>query len=114
MISKSIDEYGSQKSTSITCARRLSEILSTELLREKGLCSRFIISKKQLEAPIAERAIQNVIFQSSLNIRKKLLRKCLKDYTIEDIDMRDVIDWDYLIGREYFENCYYSCCYEKS
>jgi len=95
MMSKSIDEYGSQKSTSITCARRLSEILGTELLREKGLCSRFIISKKPLEAPIAERAVPTVIFQSPLNVRKKLLRKWLKDYSIEDIDMRDVIDWDY-------------------
>ena len=95
MMSKSIDEYGSQKSTSITCARRLSEILGNELLREKGLCSRFIISKKPLEAPIAERAIPTVIFQSPLNVRKKLLRKWLKDYSIEDIDMRDVIDWDY-------------------
>ena len=95
MMSKSIDEYGSQKSTSITCARRLSEILGTELLREKGLCSRFIISKKPIEAPIAERAIPTVIFQSPLNVRKKLLRKWLKDYSIEDIDMREVIDWDY-------------------
>ena len=95
MMSKSIDEYGSQKSTSITCAKRLSEILGSELLREKGLCSKFIISKKPLEAPIAERAIPTVVFQSPLNVKKKLLRKWLKDYSIDDIDMRDVIDWDY-------------------
>ena len=96
MMSKSLDEYGAQKSTSITCAKRLAEILGSELLKDKGLCSKFIISKKPLEAPVAERAVPTVIFQSAPSIRVKLLRKWLNDYTIsEDVDMRDVIDWNY-------------------
>ena len=96
MMSKSLEEYGAQKSTSITCAKRLAEILGSELLKDKGLCSKFIISKKPLEAPVAERAVPTVIFQSASNIRTKLLRKWLNDYTIEeDVDMRDVIDWNY-------------------
>ena len=96
MMSKTLEEYGNQKSTAITCAKRLSEIQGSELSKEKGLCSKFIISKKPEESPIAERAIPTIIFQSPLNVRKKLLKKWLKDYSIEDdVDMRDVIDWEY-------------------
>ena len=95
-MSKSVEEYGAQKSTSITCAKRMADILGEQLLKEKNLCSKFIISRKPLEAPIAERAIPTIIFKSQGNIRKKLLRKWLKDYTLEeDVDMREVIDWEY-------------------
>ncbi|MCQ2815864.1 MAG: DUF1744 domain-containing protein, partial [archaeon] len=96
MMSKSLEEYGTQKSTSITTIKRLSEILGKEILNEKGLAAKFIISKKPMEAPIAERAIPTTVFQSESNIKVKLLRKWLKDYSIdENIDMRDVIDWEY-------------------
>ena len=95
MMSKSLEEYGSQKSTTITCAKRLAEILGNELLKDKGLCAKFIISKKPLEAPVAERAIPTVIFQSEAHVKRKLLRKWLNDYTLNEIDMRDVIDWEY-------------------
>ena len=95
-MSKSVEEYGAQKSTAITCAKRMADILGEQLLKDKNLCSKFIISKKPLEAPIAERAIPTIIFKSQGNIRKKLLRKWLKDYTLEeDVDMREVIDWEY-------------------
>ena len=95
-MSKSVEEYGAQKSTAITCAKRMADVLGEQLLKEKNLCSKFIISRKPLEAPIAERAIPTIIFKSQGNIRKKLLRKWLKDYTLEeDVDMREVIDWEY-------------------
>ena len=95
-MSKSVEEYGAQKSTAITCAKRMADILGEQLLKDKNLCSKFIISRKPLEAPIAERAIPTIIFKSQPNIRKKLLRKWLKDYTLdEDVDMREVIDWEY-------------------
>jgi DNA polymerase epsilon subunit 1 len=95
-MSKSVEEYGAQKSTAITCAKRMADILGEQLLKEKNLCSKFIISRKPFEAPIAERAIPTIIFKSQDNIRKKLLRKWLKDYTLEEnVDMREVIDWDY-------------------
>jgi DNA polymerase epsilon subunit 1 len=95
VMSKSVAEYGAQKSTSITCAKRMAEIFGSEMVKDKGLCTKYIISKKPLEAPVAERSVPTVIFHSDFSIRKKLLRKWLKDYSIEDIDMRDVIDWDY-------------------
>ena len=94
-MSKSVEEYA-QKSAAITCAKRMADILGEQLLKEKNICSKFIISRKPFEAPIAERAIPTIIFKSQDNIRKKLLRKWLKDYTLEEnVDMREVIDWDY-------------------
>jgi DNA polymerase epsilon subunit 1 len=95
VMSKSVAEYGAQKSTSITCAKRLSEILGSEVIKDKGLCVKYIISKKPAEAPVAERAVPTIIFNSEPAIRKKFLRKWLKDFSLEDVDMREVIDWDY-------------------
>ena len=70
-MSKSVEEYGAQKGTAITCAKRMADILGEHLLKEKNLCSKFIISKKPLEAPIAERAIPTIIFKSQRNIPKR-------------------------------------------
>lgn len=35
-MSKSLEEYGSQKSTSISTARRLAEFLGDEMVKDKG------------------------------------------------------------------------------
>lgn len=100
IMSKSLSEYGAQKSTAITCAKRLVELIGSEIVKDKGLCAKYIISKKPLEAPVAERAIPTIIFMSDRNIKQKYLRKWLKDYEINsEIDMRDVIDWEYYKDR---------------
>jgi len=100
IMSKSLAEYGAQKSTSITCAKRLAELIGNEIIKDKGLCANYIICKKPLEAPVAERAIPTIIFMSDKQIKQKFLRKWLKDYEIDsNIDMRDVIDWDYYKDR---------------
>ena len=100
VMSKSLSEYGAQKSTSITCAKRLAELIGNEIVKDKGLCAKYIISKKPLEAPVAERAIPTIIFLSDKSIKQKYLRKWLKDYEIDsNIDMRDVIDWEYYKDR---------------
>lgn len=96
IMSKSLAEYGAQKSTSITCAKRLAELVGNEMIKDKGLCAKYIISKKPLEAPVAERSVPTIIFMSDRAIKQKFLRKWLKDFELDgDVDMRDVIDWDY-------------------
>jgi hypothetical protein len=44
-MSKKLDEYEGQKSSSITTAKRLAEFLGEQMVKEKGLACRFVISK---------------------------------------------------------------------
>ena len=63
MLSKSLKEYGTQKGTSITCANRLAEFLGNEILRDDGgINVKFVITKKPLDAKVAERAVPTAIF----------------------------------------------------
>ena len=63
-MSKALEEYGAQKSTSISTAKRLAEFLGDEMVKDKGFNCKYIISKKPEGAPVAERAIPIAIFQA--------------------------------------------------
>lgn len=45
------------------------------------------------------RAIPLAIFQTDASIKRHYLRKWLKDPTIMDLDIREVLDWNYYIER---------------
>ncbi|CAK7894119.1 DNA polymerase epsilon catalytic subunit A [[Candida] anglica] len=92
-MSKSLKEYGNQKSTSITTARRLGEFLGEEMVKDAGLACKYIISSRPIGSPVTERAIPVSIFSSEK--KKHFLRKWLKDPRLEDFDPRSVLDWDY-------------------
>lgn len=99
-MSKKLEDYGGQKSTSISTAKRLAEFLGDQMVKDAGLACRFIISKKPEGAPVTERAIPLAIFQSPAGVKRHHLRRWLKDNSItEDIDIRDVLDWGYYIER---------------
>ncbi|XP_045485974.1 DNA polymerase epsilon catalytic subunit 1 [Pieris rapae] len=99
-MSKKLEDYGGQKSTSISTAKRLAEFLGDQMVKDAGLACRFIISRKPDGAPVTERAIPLAIFQSPAAVKRHHLRRWLKDNTIsEDIDIRDVLDWAYYIER---------------
>lgn len=96
VIQKSIAEYGDQKSTSLTAAKRLSEFLGEEILKEGGgLNVKFIISKLPTGAKVAERAVPTSIFQEKKQIKEKYLKKWLKDSSMKNFDLRSILDWDY-------------------
>jgi DNA polymerase epsilon subunit 1 len=97
-MSKSLEEYGSQKSTSITTARRLAEFLGEQMVKDKGLACKFVISARPRNAPVAERAIPVAIFSAEESIKRHFLRKWLKDDP-GDMDPRDIIDWEYYLER---------------
>ncbi|OQR80184.1 DNA polymerase epsilon catalytic subunit A-like [Tropilaelaps mercedesae] len=65
-MSKKLEDYGAQKSTSISTARRLAEFLGDQMLKDKGLACRYVIAKKPEGAPVTERAIPLAIFQLKL------------------------------------------------
>ncbi|XP_066147109.1 DNA polymerase epsilon catalytic subunit 1 [Euwallacea fornicatus] len=98
-MSKKLEEYGAQKSTSISTARRLAEFLGDQMVKDAGLSCRYVISKKPAGAPVTERAIPLAIFQAEEAIQKHYLRKWLKDTSLNEIDIRDVLDWSYYIER---------------
>ena len=47
-MSKKLDEYGAQKSTSISTAKRLAEFLGDEMVKEAGLACRYFLRVLQL------------------------------------------------------------------
>lgn len=94
-MSKGVDEYEGQKSTSITCAKRLTEFLGSDSKSEKGLACRFIISCKPEGRPVAERAIPVQIFSASPAVQLRFIRKWCNDNSLLDVSMRDILDWGY-------------------
>ena len=45
MMSKSLEEFGDRKSSALTTAKRLSQFLGDERIKEKGLACNYVISK---------------------------------------------------------------------
>jgi DNA polymerase epsilon subunit 1 len=98
-MSKTLAEYGSQKSTSISTARRLAEFLGEQMVKDKGLACRFIVSAKPSGAPVTERAVPVAIFSAEEDVKRHYLRKWLKDNGLSDFSLRTILDWDYYIER---------------
>lgn len=100
-MSKTLEEYSGQKSTSISTAKRLAEFLGDQMIKDKGLNCQFVISSKPAGVPVSDRAIPVVIFQTEMSVRKHYLRKWLKDPSLSetDLDIRSIIDWNYYLER---------------
>lgn len=98
-MSRKLEEYEGQKSTSISTAKRLSEFLGDQMVKDKGLSCRFIISRKPEGSPVTERAIPLAIFQTEDSVKKHYLRRWLKDASMSNFDIRNILDWQYYIER---------------
>uniref|UniRef100_UPI00358EBC15 DNA polymerase epsilon catalytic subunit A isoform X2 n=1 Tax=Myxine glutinosa TaxID=7769 RepID=UPI00358EBC15 len=98
-MSRCLADYGEQKSTSLSTARRLAEFLGDQMVRDAGLSCRFIISRKPDGAPVTERAVPLAIFQAEPSIRKHFLKKWLRSSSQQDFEIRSVLDWEYYIER---------------
>ncbi|CAC5377738.1 POLE [Mytilus coruscus] len=98
-MSRSLEDYGSQKSTSISTAKRLAEFLGDQMVKDAGLSCRYVISRKPDGAPVTERAIPLAIFQAEPGVKRHFLRKWLKTHDLGEIDIRDILDWDYYLER---------------
>ncbi|XP_070548417.1 DNA polymerase epsilon catalytic subunit A-like isoform X2 [Ptychodera flava] len=98
-MSRKLEDYGSQKSTSISTAKRLAEFLGDDMVKDKGLSCKFIIAKKPEGAPVTERAIPLAIFQAEPGVKRHYLKKWLKSSSMSDFDIRNILDWQYYIER---------------
>ncbi|KAI0836958.1 DUF1744-domain-containing protein [Hypoxylon sp. FL0890] len=97
-MSKTLEEYGSQKSTSITTAKRLAEFLGEQMVKDKGLNCKYIICAKPRNAPVTERAVPVAIFSAPTDTKRTYLTKWLKEEP-SDTDPRALLDWDYYLER---------------
>ncbi|VDC07978.1 unnamed protein product [Peniophora sp. CBMAI 1063] len=98
-MSKTLKEYGGQKSTSISTAKRLAEFLGDGMVKDKGLACRFIISARPAGTPVTERAVPVAIFSAEESVKRTYLRKWLKDASLSTFELRDILDWNYYIER---------------
>ncbi|XP_040208047.1 DNA polymerase epsilon catalytic subunit A [Rana temporaria] len=98
-MSRRLEDYGEQKSTSISTAKRLAEFLGDQMVKDAGLSCRYVISRKPDGSPVTERAIPLAIFQAEMGVKRHYLRKWLKNPSLHDLDIRSILDWDYYIER---------------
>lgn len=98
-ISKTLDDYEGRKATSLTTAGRLADFLGSEMVKDKGLNCKLIISKYPLGAPTTDRAIPVAIFSADIATRQYYLRKWLKAPALDCEDFREVVDWEYYKDR---------------
>lgn len=98
-MSRRLEDYGEQKSTSISTAKRLAEFLGDQMVKDAGLSCRYVISRKPEGSPVTERAIPLAIFQAEVGVKRHYLRKWLKNPSLHDLDIRTILDWDYYIER---------------
>lgn len=98
-MSKALESYGSMKSTSICTARRLAEFLGDEMVKDKGLACKFVISRQPIDLPVSERAVPVAIFAAEPAIRRQFLRRWLRDSKLEEVDIREILDWSYYLER---------------
>ncbi|TVY16403.1 DNA polymerase epsilon catalytic subunit A [Lachnellula arida] len=97
-MSKTLEEYGTQKSTSITTAKRLADFLGEQMVKDKGLNCKYIICAKPKNAPVTERAIPVAIFSAETSVKRYFLRKWLKEDPT-NMDPRALLDWGYYLER---------------
>ena len=99
-MSRKLEDYGSQKSTAITTAKRLSEFLGAQIVKDKGLACKFIISN-QPGVAIVERAIPVAIFHAEKPLRDYYLHKWIKSAKHQggEMELREIVDWEYYINR---------------
>ena len=97
-MSKTLAEYGTQKSTSITTAKRLADFLGEGMVKDKGLNCKFIICARPKNAPVTERAVPVAIFSAEETVKRTYLKKWLKEEPA-DTDPRALLDWDYYLDR---------------
>lgn len=97
-MTKTLEEYGAQKSTAITTAKRLAEFLGEQMVKDKGLNCKYIISSRPKNSPVTERAIPVAIFSAEDQVKRYFLKKWMKEDP-SDMDPRTILDWGYYLER---------------
>lgn len=92
-MSKSLVDYGKQKSCAVTTARRLADFLGDAMVKDKGLRCQYIVACEPQGSPVSERAVPVAIFETEPEIMKFYVRKWCK--ISSDVGIRSIVDWSY-------------------
>ncbi|KAI3971229.1 hypothetical protein MKX01_021996 [Papaver californicum] len=92
-MSKSLADYGEQKSCAVTTARRLADFLGDTMVKDKGLRCQYIVACEPQGSSVSERAIPVAIFETGAEIMKYYVRRWCKISSVEDF--RSIVDWSY-------------------
>ncbi|KAL0390635.1 UNVERIFIED_CONTAM: DNA polymerase epsilon catalytic subunit A [Sesamum calycinum] len=92
-MSKSLADYGEQKSCAVTTAKRLADFLGDAMVKDKGLLCQYIVMCEPKGTPVSERAIPVAIFETDAEIMKFYVKKWCK--ISSDVGIRSIIDWSY-------------------
>ncbi|KAL6634447.1 hypothetical protein ACP70R_027118 [Stipagrostis hirtigluma subsp. patula] len=92
-MSKSLVDYGEQKSCAVTTAKRLAEFLGDSMVKDKGLHCQYIVAREPQGTPVSERAVPVAIFETDTEVAKHYLRKWCK--ISSDASIRSIVDWSY-------------------
>ncbi|XAR60114.1 DNA-directed DNA polymerase [Bertholletia excelsa] len=92
-MSKSLADYGEQKSCAVTTAKRLADFLGDAMVKDKGLHCQYIVACEPKGTPVSERAVPVAIFETDSEIIKFYIRKWCK--ISSDVGIRSIIDWSY-------------------
>ncbi|KJH52429.1 hypothetical protein DICVIV_01406 [Dictyocaulus viviparus] len=100
-MSRKLEEYGGQKSTSISTAKRLAEFLGTDMVKDAGLACKFVISRHPIGSPVTDRAVPVAIFQAEEKVKCHYLKLWTKQpcLTSDKMNIKELLDWDYYIDR---------------
>ncbi|KAH9623648.1 hypothetical protein KSS87_011324 [Heliosperma pusillum] len=69
-MSKSLVDYGEQKSCAVTTAKRLADFLGDTMVKDKGLRCQHIVACEPKGTPVSDRAIPVAIFETENEIMK--------------------------------------------
>ncbi|RZB74984.1 DNA polymerase epsilon catalytic subunit A-like [Glycine soja] len=92
-MSKSLADYGQQKSCAVTTARRLADFLGDTMVKDKGLRCQYIVASEPKGTPVSERAVPVAIFETDAEVMKFYVRKWCK--VSSDVGIRSIVDWSY-------------------
>jgi len=81
-ISKTLAEYGGQKLTPVSTAKCLVEFFGDQMVKNKGLACKFIISTKPIGALVTECAAPAAIFSMEESVKTMYLCQWLKNSSL--------------------------------
>ncbi|KAK1354606.1 DNA polymerase epsilon catalytic subunit [Heracleum sosnowskyi] len=92
-MSKSLADYGTQKSCAVTTAKRLADFLGDTMVKDKGLRCQYVVACEPRGTPVSERAVPVALFETDAELIKFYVKKWCK--ISADVGIRSIIDWSY-------------------